>query len=408
VLHIAILCSTSLFSSVANPTTFAALARSSEEPAEIAEDAPNFGLTGDWGGARASLEEHGVSVELSFVLEANRVLSGGLARRTTAHSLADLAIGVDLERVLGLRDGVLGLDAYAIGGHNASDDVGDTQSYSDLSTGRSVGQISELFYEQWLCKRTCRVKLGKLDANSDFCAPGAGGEGIHSASAFSPTNFALPTYPEPATGVIVGYAPSASWSFNLGVYDGAANTGVTTGSVGPKTFFGSPSDTFYVAELGHRWTCSDEFAGGCTIGATHHTGDFATTSGGTDSGTSTTYVTLDQELCRDGDGRSTLAFLQLGFADEDVAAIDRHVGAGLCRRGCFETREEDAFGLYASWAHFSDGAGEDAESVLELYYKLQLGPHVVLRTDLQFIANPSADSSVDDAWPLSVRLETSF
>ena len=62
----------------------------------------------------------------------------------------------------------------------------------------------------------------------------------------------------------------------------------------------------------------------------------------------------------------------------------------------------------ASWASLSDepGAGftDDAELAVELFYKVQLGPWVALKPDLQYIANPGG-AGLDDAWVATLRLE---
>ncbi len=378
-----------------------------------AQEPPSYGLTGDWGGRRARLEEQGYKFDLGLTFEANRVLSGGLQQHTSAHSLLDLVGSFDLERIAGWKDAQVGYEAYVISGHDPSEDVGDYQSFSDIS-GEHRTQLAQLFYEQWFADRTLRLKLGKMDANSDFGAPANGTESIHSGSAYSPTAFTMVTYPDPATGIVAGWVPNESWSLGLGVYDGAAMAGVPTGSLGPASFFGDPPGLFFIGELGRRWKLgAHELAGGATLGAWRHSGTFDNVFGSTTHATGGFYGTLDQELSRAGEGDSggtKSAFLQIGLADEDVSPVDNHFGIGFHWTGCCCARPNDALGVYLSRAHFSTGAGfsADAETAYELGYRFQCWPGFALRPDLQYITSPGGDASIDDALVFSLRCELGF
>jgi len=374
---------------------------------------PAYGLSGNWGGRRAELGEQGYSFDFSLSFEVNRVLSGGLQQRTTSHALYDLTGSFDLDRIAGWKDAQVTVEAYIIDGHNPSEDVGDYQSFSDISAEERA-QIAQVFYEQWYVGRTLRLKLGKMDAYTDFGAPANGTESLHSSTFYSPTTFTMVGYPDPATGILAGWVPNAQWSLNAGMYDGAAMAGVPTGSRGPASFFGDPPGYFFIGELGRRWTVgAGELAGGATLGAWKHTGTFDNVFGSTTHNTSGFYGTLDQELSRAAEGESggtKSAFLQLGLADEDVAPVDNHFGIGFHWTGCCSARPDDALGLYVSRAHFSAGAGfsASAETAYELNYRLQLGNGITLRPDLQYITSPGGDARIDDALVFSLRCELGF
>lgn len=376
------------------------------------EEAPQHGLTGDWGGWRTQLEERGVTFTGSIVFDAHRIAAGGIERESLGHTLFEANLAFDLDALFGLTDAVLVADAYIVHGQNASDSAGDFQSFSNISTD-NVEQLAQLYYEQYFHEQTWRVKFGKADANTDFGAPDSGGEFIHSAAAFSPTTFALATYPNLATCVIASWQPNESWYLGVGAYDGAANAGVATGSQGPSTFFGAPQDMFYVAECGHRWTRgADELAGRASVGIWHHSGEFARFTGGVEHGTDGFYALFDHELARlstDETPNTLAGFVQLGIADGDVATADLHCAAGVACAG-LGARSDDGFGAYVSYVHFSDdaGLGESSETAFELFYKRQIAPWIVLKPDLQYIANPGGDSALDDAFVASLRVQLDF
>jgi porin len=345
--------------------------------------------------------------------EANRVLSGGLVQHTTAHALYDLNMGFDLQRIAGWKDAHVGVEAYVVDGHNPSQDVGDFQSFSDFSA-RELAQVAQVYYEQWFGDRSWRIKLGKMDANSDFAAPGGGTESIHSGTFYSPTIFTMVVYPDPATGIVAGWAPDENWSVNVGMYDGATMAGVATGGLGPATFFGDPPGFFYIGEVGRRWKAgSDALVGGASVGAWTHTGEFADAFGAQKHGTSGFYGSIDQEFSHAAEGESggtTAGLLQIGFADPDVAPLDSHLGLGFRWAGACAARPDDVLGLYVSSAHFSRdaGFGIGSETAYELCYRFQICEGFALRPDLQFISNPGGDPTIDDALVFSLRCDLSF
>lgn len=372
------------------------------------------GLTGDWGSVRTDLAEFGVTIELSAILEANRVLDGGLAQHTTAHALYDLLVTFDTGRIFGLEDGVVVVDAYAIDGHNPSEDVGDVQSFSDISADETA-QIGEVYYEQWLFDHTARVKFGKIDANAEFGSPGVMGEGIHSAAAYSPTAFTMVTYPNPAAGALVGYAFDEATSAKVGVFDGAASRGVATGSNGPATLWGAPSDVLWLGQLERRWTLGEnERPGGAVLGTWQHSGgDFTTFGGDPEDATGGWFVAFDQILEGTTEGESpanTLGVFQVGWADSKLAPVDLHVAAGLTFHGVSASRPDDALNLYVSWARFGDDPAltADAETAYEVAYACACSPGVVLRPDLQLVQNAGGDATLGEAVVFSLRLELQF
>ena len=391
----------------------AASAHAQSEVPSAPEPAPAYGLSGDWGGRRAKLFEQGYTFDLSVTLEGNSVLSGGLHQQTSGHALFDLNMGFDMQRIAGWKDAHIAVEAYAVEGKNPSENVGDFQSFSDFSA-RELAQVAQVYYEQWFGEHTWRIKLGKMDANSDFAAPGGGTESIHSGTYYSPTIFTMVVYPDPATGIVAGWAPDEEWSLNVGVYDGATMTGIPTGGLGPATFFGEPSALFAIGEAGKRWKSgANDLVGGASVGAWRHTATFDDAFGNSKHGTNGFYGSLDQEFSRAAPGESggtKSGLLQLGFADEDVAPVDRHLGLGFRWAGCCAARPDDVLGLYVSSVHFSQdaGFGSGSETAYEACYRFQVCEGFALRPDLQFITNPGGDPAVDDALVFSLRCDLSF
>ena len=358
---------------------------------------------------RARLEEQGIAFTASLWLDAHRVERGGLERGSVMNSYLDLSATFDLGALAGIDNALVFANAYATNGRNVSDLAGDWQVLSNTANDRHIEQLAQLFYEQTFADGAWRLKLGKADVNVDFAAASHAGEFVQSSAGFSPTIFALPTYPEPSTGGALFWQASEALSLGVGVFDGAANAGFHTGSRGPSTLFGTPSDLFAIGEGNVSWGVGEEgLAGRLALGTWHHDGDFARFDGGSEAGTGGNYAILEQELAR-VDGASIASFTQWGEADDAVAEVEQHLAAGVVATGCFE-RPDDAFGVYWSRVRFSEALGTSAssETACECFYRWQVRPWLALKPDVQWIANPGGDATLDDALVLTLRLHADF
>ncbi|MEM6333217.1 MAG: carbohydrate porin [Planctomycetota bacterium] len=421
------------------------------QPAEPPQDPPRewFGVpnavpypewgqaTGDWAGLRIDLESVGLTVEIANLLEFSQVLSGGVEQNESFRNLFTAGVALDTDTALDLPGGTAFIQYLSVSPESGgSTDAGDLQVFSNLENDRSVDAIYELWYEQRLLDDRLRFKVGKLDANSEFAAVGppasftrgsandfaAAGEPLNSSAGFSPTVVGFPSYPDSAMGFNVFVTPlrtdTLSLTLGYGLYDGAAAIdGIRTGTRGPSTFFSADlsNDYFHVAEAQLGWARLAALSGGSlSLGGWHHTGTFDTFDGNQDDGTSGLYATVQQRLTAprgDTSDQGLYAIAQLGFADGDVAEVERHYALGLVQAGLGSFRPDDATGFYASYAELSDepAAGFDSDEItLEAFYRAQLTAAAFLQPDLQWVLNPSGDSDTDDAVVLSIRFGVNF
>lgn len=370
------------------------------------------GVTGDWWG-RDALEEHGITFSGSYTFEGAKTLRGGVQRDASWLGLVDLAGSFDLERLFGIEGATISFDAYSLRNANPSTSVGDAQGVSNLAADRHVDQIGELWYEQVLGDGALRVKLGKIDAYGEFQYARAASEFLNLGVDFGLTLIGLPSSPDPAGGVVAFWYPAERMHVAAGVFDGAGQTGVHTGSTPIDTFLGDPSDSYGLVEVSQGWSLGyAALAGRAKIGAWHHTGAFDRFDGGTDDGTSGFYATLEQELARENpeiadDAQAQSAFVHIGLADRDVSAVDLHTSAGFVWSGAISGRDADVLGIAVSRVGFSDRAGiaESSETTGELFYRCQLTPWISFKPDLQFVKDPSGDAALDDAWVALIRVE---
>jgi carbohydrate-selective porin OprB len=375
-------------------------------------------MSGDWGGWRSSLSDAGISIDGASVLDWSRVASGGLKRRSTIRSLLDLRFTIDLKSLTGVDAGTLWARYYSFLGRSASRDAGDIQSFSNIDVDDHRHQLAELWYEQRFFNETLRLKVGKVDANTEFAFAENAAEFINSSMGFSPTVFALPTYPDPATSVNLFVYPTGNFYAGLAAYDGAGQNGIPTGSRGPASFFRGLNQLFYIGEVGGRWIIPAlRLPGRLGIGGWHHNGLFDRFDGGRKSGTGGFYLVLDHmvwraESSKEDEPKGIGMYFQYGVADQSVSEIKRHVGGGFVWRGPMSSREEDALGSGISWVRLSGardaGFDDSYELAAEIFYKIQVTPWLTAKPDLQYIVNPSGARSVKNALIPGMRFEWTF
>lgn len=356
---------------------------------------------------------HGLDVKATLTTDWSVNLRGGVNTAGSAfRHLLDITVTLDTEALFGLEGGTVGLLFQNQNGPDASvEDTGDLQVFSNIDAdGRT--QLAELWYEQALSDDRLRVTVGKVDANSLFAFVENGAEFIHSSPGWSPTIVGFPSYPDPAMSASVFYEPNGAVYLGAGLFDGALNEGVMTGTRGPGTYFHDPGDLFIIGETGTRWSTGDGLAGRAGLGVWHHHGTFERFDGGTEDGTSGFYVVFDQDLWQKDEHRGVNMFAQYGYADKQVSEIEHHAGAGFTATGLVANRQDDVLGLMASLAHLSDEAGagftEDYELAIELFYKVQVNESFSIKPDLQYIIHPGGDAALKDALVATLRGELTF
>lgn len=376
--------------------------------------------TADWLGLRPQLEQLGVNLEASWIVDSTRGFGHSPVKRWATRSLADVNLGLDLEKGIGWSGATIFADAYGLWGHEAGVDLGDYQSTDAIDAGDDFFQLGELWLQQELFDGRLRLKLGKIDANSEFGFTDIAGEFMHASAAWSPTFALMPTYPDPSTAALLFVYPTRHLYAGIGLFDGSGDDGVRTGLRGPETFFHGSDDHYLISEMGVMWdeACAGMGAGRLAFGPWLHTSKFDRLDGGPDrvNGSMGFWVNLEQQLWRenpgsDDDEQGLAVYLRYGYADDDVFEVGDSVGAGLVWRGAIPTRDADSVGIMTSWIELTDATGygfDGNETAYELYYRFQLTGFLSLLTDFQWIAQPSGVKGDTDLFVAGTRLELTF
>jgi porin len=343
-----------------------------------------------------------LTAELTYTGEVFGNLRGGIDSSGSAEyrGNVDLTFTLDTEE-LGLWRGGTAF-VYLQNGHGSgitTDHVGDVQTVSNIDAD-DFSQVSEYWFEQSLFGERLRVKLGKQDANLDFCALDYAGDFINSSFGLIPT-VPMPTFPDPGLGAAAFVEPASWITLGAGLYDGDANGGTS----GFDSTFDSEGGLFWVVEAAVSGALlpTSRRQGTYRVGGWQHTDDVEElTAAATPEEFSQNhgvYLALDQPLFEERpdaeDEQGLGAFAQFGWAPEDRNELAWYLGGGFMYTGALPGRDADVLGVGVAHVRFSDRAkrldGLTDETVVEVFYTARLAAWLSLQPDLQFIANPGGD-----------------
>jgi porin len=354
-------------------------------------------VTGDWCGERLRLKEAGISIDAHLVLEGFKNFRGGLNTSPPEGAFTlDLNLALDTEKLFGWHGGKFYADFEVHGGSNPTKSlVGDLQIFDNLNSS-SYFQLYELWFQQKLFDGKLRLKVGKVDANTEFSVIDNGLDFMNSSSQVTPTLYVFPTTPAPMPSANVFFTPNETCYAGFGAYysNRSVNFGNFAGN--PQDVQSSENGVFLIGETGLQWRNAPIFKGGgnLKLGAWGHTGTFTRFDGSEKNGIQGYYVIFDQTLWQpDGEsqeGRGLRTFFEYGRTQKSVNAIYQHLGGGLAWTGPFASRFQDVVGFGPQYAYISPASGlpQPYELALEMFYRLQVTRWTSIMTDMQYIINP--------------------
>lgn len=374
-------------------------------------------MTGDWGGIRKQMEDKGVSFGATWIGQGFRNFLGGVHVGDTAASTLDLNITFDTEKLVGWAGGKFYVDFEDHAGPDPSLNlVGDVEKFTKLNWVPFF-QVAEIWYEQKLFGDKLRLKIGKVDANTEFSVIDNGLPFLSSSTQVTGTLLPFPTFPDPQPSVNVFFTPNDTYYASFGAYYANRHDRFLD-------FYGSPYNAqqaeggmFFIGETGMKWKQLGNWQvdGNLRLGFWGHNGNFPRLAGGEKEGTHGFYGIFDQTLwkpeskdvtdsksSKDGketrdakesaeeDPRGVRMFLEYAQTPGDVSIMDRHIGGGLSWTGPIPPRPKDILGVTLQYIHLSESAGvpKSYEQTFESFYKIQVTPWAAIQPDLQYITHP--------------------
>ncbi|HAF43327.1 MAG TPA: carbohydrate porin [Sphingobium sp.] len=347
--------------------------------------------------------------DLSYSSDIMGTVAGGLKRRARYLDNLDLVMEVDLEELVGWRGAEMHVYGLYNNGQSISEVVGDAQMVSEMEANAQAFKLYEAWIDQMLAPNLS-VRAGIYDLNSEFdmletatlFVGGAHGMGsdIGMSGRNGPSIF-------PATGLAarVLYRPAEGWAVRAAVLDGVPGNPDHPSRTSIR--LGKGEGALLIGEV------EAPAAGGrLLIGHWRYTSSLERFDGVTADGNDGFYLRGEKTLAEDGD-RKVDGFFRLGIADKKFNMFDRFASAGIKLGGWVGGRPDDEIGFAVIGAFTSPeyrraNDSERAEMVAEATYRAPLTSWLTVQPNLQYVRNPSADPTIDDAWVLGLRVEMAF
>lgn len=406
-------------------------------------------LTGQWGGARTSLEDIGLTFDLFYTADILSNVAGGIRHATEVPSNVDLLLTADMGPLAGWEGGTLTLYGLANHGNSISEAVGDLQAVSSIEAPPTA-KLFEAWYEQTLFEERFSVLAGLYDVNSEFdvipaaslfvhSAPGMGSElgasGKNGPSTFPVTSLAARVQTHPTDNVYFRFVAADGVPGDLGEVqrtqvDLDADDGLFL--AGELGFYNLPAEELRGRIRFLKGEAAPEekqygYFGKYAIGVWGYTTEFEDFSqldpGGQPREVTTSpgvYALAEQRVYyEEGAPLQGLSlFARVGVADDRASLFDRYVGGGVVYSGPIPGRHKDRLGLSVAAARIGDNlrsaanlAGIEAsgwEVAYELTYRARVTRWLFIQPDVQYVTNPGGNPDVDDALVVGARVVVSF
>lgn len=368
--------------------------------------------------SEADQKHSGVMPYMYLGVEQFTNLSGGLERGTSFFGLLEAGLDVDLEDLAGWPGTTFHVSGLLAGGEDPSRNVGDFNTLSNIAAPDGL-----FFYEAWLethmLADRARIKVGQMTVDGDFMGSEYGSLFINSGFGILNTfsgNTGVPTYPLGALGALIQYKWPETAYIQTAVYDGDAGSDQRHGV---DYRFNDEEGAIIVYELGTDGFAPGGLAGKYKIGGYYHTGEFTDFRDGImERGNYSFYVVGDQVLLNWLDGVPKLAgFFRAGYnPQEERNTVSFYIEGGINLFAPLPGRGDDVAGAGVFFTDFSTDAVRDlrltepqvngSESVLEIFYQVQITSWLSIKPEFQFIFKPQL--AEDDAVLFGTRLEISL
>ncbi|MEM1136902.1 MAG: carbohydrate porin [Bacteroidota bacterium] len=292
------------------------------------------------------------------------------------------------------------------GGTPTSNLVGDFQPISRNEATERTG-----LFELWYQHRIGRLSIlaGLHDMNTSFGTSKFGGGSTNSAFGMFPSiapnlgnTFSI--FPRTMPGLYLKYA-SEKITLQGAIYTGEQNT-VEEDPFNVQWNF--EESLFLVGEVHLKRMREKTEMGIIKLGAIYHSGNFPALASSTLQRKRNlgVYLITDQMLlCETADkGQGLGFFLEAGIAPGNQNMIDFFSAGGVVYKGLFPKRDNDVlfFGTVNSLLdeNFIDSLPfprDRSRTILEMNYLLKINENISVQPDIQYIIDPSVNSSLRNA-----------
>jgi porin len=386
-------------------------------------------LPGAYADARARLSERGIHYGFIYTGEALGNVSGGIRRGAIYEGKLEGYLGLDLQKLLGLKGLGFYANAFQIHGTGGMqrDNVGNIITISNIEALPTT-RLSELWLEQKFFQDKASIRFGQLAADTEFFFSNTSRFFINDdwptiAAANLPNGG--PAYPLSTPGVRLKIQPNPDFTFLIALFNGDPGDQATQDRYGLALRMRDPP--FVISEMQFRYNQEKDargLVGSLKIGAWTHFGRFAdqrfdsiglSLASPASSGIAAmlrgdfgVYGVIDQQIYRRPGGgaeEGIAVFSRISASPADRNLVDFYMDGGILFSGMIAARANDKFGASVIFAKISDRARaldldtiaftgmpqpvRNFEATLELSYGIQITPDWLLQPIFQYTFHPS-------------------
>lgn len=409
------------------------------------EKAPDWNaetLSGDWGGARTSLYDHGIDLGLTHKSDVLSNTSGGTKRGTAWMGHTEAIINMNLEKLWGWDTTTAYIHLHnQLGSKFNRDYVGSFIGVDNIETSVNTTQ----FYHAWIQKSfsddSLSVLAGLYPIDSEFYVTDTSGVFIQPPYGMSNdvaqpiigASHAPAIYPVGALAVRVKYtSPGQNCYLQGALTDGVP--GDPNNPRGTHIQLNKGDGSFSIVEFGYtpqedgKQAESEaheehEFFNKTAIGFWRYSARFddqdpaAVDALGNPvrRASEGIYFLAERTLMAEKDhpSQGLSGFVRFGTASRDIHQSDWTGSLGLRYHGLFSGRDDDIAGIAVTYNHASNkyrllNNADSSQTNVEVTYRAQLNPWFALLPTLQYFHNPNMDPALNNAWVAGARAEINF
>ena len=396
-------------------------------------------LLGDWGGRRGAMSNRGYDWEIVYKLDLlsktsspNRPgCSGYTAFRCFDNyglDNLDIKLSLDGEKIAGFK-GTSAL-LYILSNHGSKPAVqGDRLPHGmdniETPEGANTIKLYQAWIQQAFLDERLSVLAGLYDLNSEFYVTESSGIFIHPTfgigAEMAGTGQNGPSVFPTASFAIRAKAETAGYYLQAVTLDGVP--GDPNNHHGTHVQFNKGDGALNVIEGAIPLSVAENAHDNkLALGVWRYTARFddlldVDINGNPVKRISHGYYAMIEKVLRykpDSNEESINSFVRAGKTDGDTSQFDMSWSAGLVFSGLFAGRDQDQLGFaYAQERNgikYRAASGNPTvnEKSLELTYRYQAMPGLVLQPIAQYLLNHSNDPAQDKSWWLGMRLEFSL
>ncbi len=399
-------------------------------------------MTGNWGGARTSLEDEGITLRAHFTTESAANPVGGIRQTARYTQQVDFGADLDLGHLIDDQGGTIQITfTDRLGRSLSADAIGNQFAVQELYGAGQNFRLAELNYQQNLFAGKLTFELGWSPLGDYFislpvfCYFQNGFICGHPSP--MTTNSGAHNFPTGQWGARVRVSPTKQFYAQTGIY--RVNPKAGNSDNGFDLSF-SGTGALLPLEFGWLPGAAGKYPGIYKVGGYYdssRTPDVRTDINGLSAGLTGepfamrngrlgAYGMADQVIERDA--ADSHRFLRIGaiagLGDRATSTYRDFFAAGGVRQGTFKHRDDDFIAILFAVARTNPRLTqyqEDRnvlapgsvgvqthEGIAEIDYKIQIAPWLSIRPNLQYVIRPGAAGRIPNAFVIGLYTGVTF